>query len=359
MASVQYTGNTSAAVVTTANASRLVANVFGSDTATINSSLADVSTQGIAPQGGNGGLTALTQRLNGSFRETLVRTSMGSAERQLHAGASIDETELCDSGSIRTTGTVNDANGTGTLTLTFNDCRTGDATLAGQATVRVDAFDFGSSLPTDFTASFGRLTLRGPAISIDAGGSTRAQLNIAGNTETITENLVSLDNLTGRMTKAENLVLVNSYNDILTPSTYSTSPQGRIFDSELGFVDVAMVTPSVFGTLIQLFPQSGQTSLTGSGSSKISFTALSATLAKLELDLDGNGGFENTATLKWTDLSGPVGSDLGDTDRDGMHNSWETANGLNPNVDDADDDKDTDNVKNIDEYLLGTDPNHQ
>src|SRR5882672_2405741 len=89
MSALQYSGNSSAAVVTTANASQLVVNVFGGDTSTINSSVTGVSTGTTgAPQGENGGLTALTRRLNGSFRDALVSANRArSAQRSVQAGA--------------------------------------------------------------------------------------------------------------------------------------------------------------------------------------------------------------------------------------------------------------------------------
>ncbi|MHA1366918.1 MAG: hypothetical protein ACTSP5_10970 [Candidatus Heimdallarchaeota archaeon] len=47
-----------------------------------------------------------------------------------------------------------------------------------------------------------------------------------------------------------------------------------------------------------------------------------------------------------------------DTEGDIMPDLYEIVHGLNPLVDDANDDKDNDNLLNIDEYLSGTDPNN-
>jgi hypothetical protein len=53
----------------------------------------------------------------------------------------------------------------------------------------------------------------------------------------------------------------------------------------------------------------------------------------------------------WPTLSG--GSPPTDTDNDGMPDSWETARGLNPNVDDSAGDRDSDGYTNIEEYING------
>lgn len=362
---VVYAGNSSPATVTTANASKLTANVVGNnDTAAI---IIGFSTEsGDATQELGSGAMDIALRLNRSFRETVVRAEQArSSQRAVTAAIPVNETDLCaGGGSTHASGTLSDS-GTGTLMISFNSCVIDGVTLNGSGTLRVDAVDPIYFIPTDFTMSFARLKVRGSGLSVDAGGSLRAQLDLGTNAETITSNLVSLNNNTGETTKTENLVIVSAPTSL---TSFVANISGRVFDQVNGYVDIATTVSFVFDTVSRLFPVSGQILLTGAlptgpGNSSIRVTALSvppaalpATLARLELDLNADNIVDNTATLKWTDLSGPVGSDLADNDGDGMHNSWETANGLNPDVNDAAGNPDFDAFTNLQEYQAGTDP---
>jgi uncharacterized repeat protein (TIGR01451 family) len=176
--------------------------------------------------------------------------------------------------------------------------------------------------------------------------------------ETTTEDLITLDNLTGRMTRTQNLVFISAYSPtVLSPTSSSTTITGRIFDSVHGFVDVNTPVALFFPAFDQPFPASGQILVTGIGNRAGRVAVLSDVALTLSLDLDSNGVFESAFNLKWSDLSGTIGTDLRDSDGDGMHNGWETAHGLNPeNAADAALDKDGDGAGNLAEYQGGSDP---
>lgn len=349
----------SPATITTTNAARLIGNVIGTGDPSGNAAAAALSTSG-NPDRVRHSLSqnTLAHRLNTYLRNTLTQaTRQDTGARFTPTATPINETEQCaDGGSIHYSGSINN-DGTGTLTATYNNCRTGQETANGQVTLRVDAFDLNFFVPTDSTYTISTLTITSPGMSQTFTGSFHDHLSIATDTERLTFNVATRDNVTGESISAENLVFVDVYNNIFSPSSYRETIRGRVHDSVHGFVDVVTVAPLVFGNIDQLFPESGQLILTGAANARIRVTALSAVLVKVELDLDGDSAYELSATLKWTELSGPVGADLGDDDGDGMHNSWETANGLDPmNPADGFADSDGDGFTNSEEYFAGTNP---
>lgn len=358
---LNYSGNTNAAVLSTTNASGFVSGLFGSsETAEV---IGGISSTGQAgAQAIVDGQLGYGRRLGASARNVIRQAVLPGDSGRAVSAIPIEEIQYCaGGGSIRVFGTLNDATGTGTLNIQYNNCTEDGATINGAGTFQVDALDFSQypvspPVPSDFTISTPRLELRGTGISRDVGGTLRVQ--VMGFSDIVTESLVTLDNLTGRMTRTDNLVSASTYDDLINPSFISTTVVGRYFDSVHGFVDVATTAPLHFGSLNDRFPRSGQLSLTGAGNRFVRVTAVSSTVVTLALDLDGSGAVERTATLAWVELSSPAAADLADADADGMHDSWEDANGLaKGDSADATLDPDGDGFTTLQEYQAATDPN--
>ena len=355
---LEYVGNTDPATIGAKNASRLAANTLGFQSVlSLTSGLTSRSDTTERSSQLSVGLPHLSARLSLKFRNALQSSVNGSfTSRAVQARTQVDETEPCDSGSVSITGTIED-NGTGELTLDFINCREGNVTLDGEVVAQIRAFDFGLLIPTDVTYSFLVLTLTAPGLSVTFDGSILSE--ITGNDEFLTiDSLVASDNISSDMFMIQNQGSIIFYDDISSPSSYSGFiDKGRIFDSIYGYVDYKTIVPLNFSTLVQSYPDNGQLVLVGLGGADILVRPVSDLDTLLDLDLDGNGLFEFSAYLSWSEVEAE--QDLTDTDVDGIHDSWEQANGLDPkNGADATLDFDVDSFTNIQEYVGGSDPNN-
>jgi hypothetical protein len=344
---LSYTGKTTPAVITTTNAAQLTANIVGGATPT-------GALSSVAPGSEAGGAKELDRRL---IRAIRARPSLlRSGSRRLTSDP-FDQTETCDGGmgTVRVFGDISQS-GPGTENFVWTNCLTGDTTLNGSASVTVRVFDqvFGI---LDGTFNFVRVSLTSPTVSGTVSGEMLLLVDPAANKETTTSSLITLE-ADGRMTKADALVVEDVFNNISDPASSSVETiTGRLFDSVEGFVDIATTTPLAFATPTQLFASSGQIVLTGATNGHVRAIAVSANVVELDLDVNGDGTFEGTAFLRWTELAAPAGADLADADHDGMHNSWERVSGLDPNNPaDALLDPDGDGANNLAEYRAGTDP---
>jgi len=356
--SISYAGNTDPAVISRANATRLVGNIFIGQTIVGSSSgTAFKSEESLDTSSESIGLAHYPSRIILILRNA-IQSSPGLALRTtlVRARTDVDETDSCDNidGSIHITGFIED-NGTGTLTLDFINCRDGNETLDGKVSVKINAFDFGFLIPTDAIYSFSILTLTSSTFNVSVDGSIHSQISLSTQTELLTvSRLVGRNNATGEMLMINNQVSIIDYDNIFSPSSFSETIAGRIYDSTYGYVDFSTLFALNFSTLTQEFPDDGQLLVIGSSNSGIKVTVISDTHTVLDIDLDGDSSFEVAVTLSWTELEAEP--DLADSDGDGMHDSWEQVNGLNPNLYDADDDLDNDNIINYLEYLYVTDP---
>src|SRR5207244_3520497 len=97
-----------------------------------------------------------------------------------------------------------------------------------------------------------------------------------------------------------------------------------------GYVDVTTTARLFFASIDQDFPDSGQLLISASTRSHIRVTAVSATQSRIEVDANGDGVYENTASVRWADLTAAVGAAARDKDGDGVSNLAEYLAGTDP-----------------------------
>jgi len=359
---IAYSGVTTGAALSATNTGAIASNIVGSSGAAVGGSiLAGVSAQGGEPAAEQPtGVVGLASRLASAMRANDIgRGQEGSAK----TGATIAQTIPCDSGSITVNGSTNDSTGQGSATVDYIDCRTGSDTINGPAALTIRSYDAARGIITDGTMNFTRVRFTGPGFSADLSGTVDMVISVSSSRETFTQNIVVQNNATGRQLRAEDLVIVNDYDTVTPPSSFFTqSISGRVYDSTHGFVTVSTATapftspwgPLYYSTRSQSFPDWGIINLAGAtGTARI--TALGIDLAKIEVDAGNDGTYETSARVKWSEFGTNMSSDLGDSDGDGMHNSWELARGTNPNsAGDRTSDRDGDGYTNYEEYLAGT-----
>jgi len=336
-----YSGATTAATVNATTAAKLTSNtVMGSRLAqTINS-------EQIALIGQNSALT----------------------------GAAVSQSIPCDTGSITISGNTNNT-GTGTLAVDYVDCKLGFDTLNGPASLRVDAYDAANKIITDSTLTFTRVHFSSAITNLDTdiSGTQRTRVTTTAAswcnasscaTETMTQNIIFLvrEGNTSR-TMRSRLTLTNQYQSATAPTFFTQSLAGNVDDDQLGTVSVGTATAPFTGpwgdlyysTRFQPYPDWGIVNIDGAANSTARASSMGIALAKVEVDADGDSTFENNARLPWIQLAGRQGTNLNDSDGDGMHDSWEVAMGLDTTQNDDNGDNDTDGYSNLTEYLAGAD----
>lgn len=307
-----YVGNTGPAIITTDNATTLLANVlFGGSVGEVIPAALTTSADVQLSES-----TMMPDQFRPLFAEVIDSISVQSGNTQTLVGFSINETLACvDGGSVTIKGSLDDQTLIGTLTFTYNYCDLGGIIYHGPSIVRYDAVDLATLLPTDFTMSFSPLMTiisANPAFNMSVTGAIRMQINFSLNQEVLTANYVSKDNISGKLYQFDGFVVTNTYDNVVSPSSGAQAFVGRVYDSVHGYVDVTTPGPLMYSSTTLSFPDSGGPMLLDGavgalgGPMRIQFNVLNATQVLIELDLDGDGVYEPPSyTLLWTDLLNP------------------------------------------------------
>jgi len=366
-----YSGSTSPTAITLTNAPILVGNVLYGGISSTNIPLpAGASATPSEAQAGN--VAVVSKHLLAILQNSLddltgVPISGLSIPAAVQIPVDVDETFYCEQGyyTLKGIAYVDDVtfDMTGTLAFNYVNCLTEGVTYNGSGDFIINWMNL-LSPDIDATMSFVIMTISSTEFNGTISGNMRLQASVIGNTETdiMTMNYVAKDNNTGKMFKFEGLVMTMIVDDVYNPNSsgsiiFSGSP-ARVYDSVYGYVVVDTKSALLYSDVNLIYPDDGGVmTFTGENNSSITLTVVSGRHVILQLDLDGDTVVDETRYVLWEELSVNAGTDLTDTDGDGMHDSWETTYGLDPNFDDSADDLDLDTFSNLTEYQSGTNPN--
>ena len=361
---ITYTGVTEPVAITLSNAPTLLANVLFDTTtsAEIPSAVSLTENLQIA-----GTLSDFEEHLIAFHRFTL-NTIVGNAADgyRIPVAELINETVNCETGYYTAQGTLDDSTGTGTITANYYDCLLDGVTANGSLLlhfneIRID--ELTGEYQIVLTYEYLLMTYTEQNSSISVSGMLTIDESLSGNTFSLqmTRNYVKQDNNNSKMYRYENFVetaiVVSDGVTVTATSAITGIPTAIMYDSLYGSLVVDTIDPYSYSSPIVFYPDGGGPMLFSGASTRMQLSPESARHAKLELDLDGNTGFEVVRYGLWTELENYTTLDLTDSDGDGMHDSWERSYGLDVNVDDAASDLDGDQLTNLQEYQQGYDPN--
>jgi len=355
---ISYTGVITPVAISLVNTPTLVANVlYGGASATVMPSAVTITETSQLPD--NSSIRA--DRLMDLFQSSLDDIFGNATQGYVIPAGTVYNNEIryCESGHYIVNGTVNDITVTGTLTFDYYNCLDDGVTLDGIVHFTVHQNDY---YQFNFTMDFVLMTVTSSAWDVTMSGTVQSDNSYSGYAITArdTMNYVERANRTGKMYSYESFVMtVVDYDYSGGSISYSGTPAAIMYDSDHGSYSVETPTALEYSSDNLSHPDlGGQLVLTGDQSG-IQMTVESARHVKLEIDLDGAAGYEVVRYVLWSELDNVAMLDLSDTtDNDGMHTSWEISIGLDPNVDDADEDPDLDGLTNLEEYEQGYDPSN-
>ena len=205
------------------------------------------------------------------------------------------------SGTMAMTGNINDTTGTGIITVTCTNFNDGDGYIHdGLATLKIDAFDTISGIPTNMTMSFSQWFVKSATSDASFNGSIIVQ---ASTIQSLTINLDGRDNISKETFRFKNFVVNSAYNDLSPPlpiETYS----GRVFIEKLGYVEISTVSPCIYSPS-ELNPTGGGPIIfSGAGNSKAVIAPVSYGV-RIEVDENGDTVTDKTNRYFWDNLTGP------------------------------------------------------
>lgn len=296
---VTYTGLTTQASLTSANANVLFSLLWNGGTSSGSSSSPKAAKAkldvGIVPLAKR--LVRKTEAYGIGFTVTSENARYAVPINQTYNGTV--------SGTLTIAGSLDNITGVGSVTMTYANFNDGDGyAYDGTVTFQVNGYDFANGIITDATMSFALWTIKSAGSDVSVSGSIQMRASVQNNSETMTINMDGRDNNSKETFRFANLALMAVYDSLLRPTSKTETYNGRMYVEKFGYVEVGTVSPCVYSNL-QADPSSGgPIVLAGVGNSSARVTPVSTSYVKIEVDADGDTVFEYKAAYAWGNLEG-------------------------------------------------------
>jgi hypothetical protein len=286
---ITYSGLTTQAEITDANAELFAAGAFGAGRT--GSTFSGI---GAVEKSGDGDISSFrTFWIIQTLKDAVLQVDLSSITSPPFIGASESGTEPgpCG-GTVSYSIQYNETTGVFSGTFTFKSYCDSGVVISGSTTVS-GTINLGTSMIEDIHFKF---------TSLSDGSST-----LSGNLNmdlTVSPIQVDFDtylknNATNTVYWAQDYVIYitdgGSYLDVEINS-------GNYYEPDYGYVTISTPTPFRIYNL-DLWPSSGVMVVTGTGNTKVRLTAISNTQCQIDADLDGNNIYEwGPVTKNWEDL---------------------------------------------------------
>ncbi|MBI5141561.1 MAG: hypothetical protein HZA20_05130 [Nitrospirae bacterium] len=302
-APVVYKGNENQARLTTANADVFVANVFENgnvaDVLSLNQKSLGTGKSSVATTAS--GPLAVVGRLmkpGGLVLQILKPSSdpmSGNNDRR-----AISEKHPCpDGGEVVYSGSLSDQY-LGTIRMDFRSCKSALQTFDGDITTEITAFNSTNEMFTEATLTFGAWSYRNPVSDFTISGSLAYRVNINANSETLLFNVVVRDNKSDKHYRFTDLITVNVYGNGFNSTNYSSTINGRAYDSVEGYIDIVTGNALVYSMESQDFPDSGgPMEMRGADGTWAAFIPQSASRFIIQVDTNGDALYDSYVTREW------------------------------------------------------------
>lgn len=280
-ASSIYTGNSTLALLNTSNSMTFVDLALGTEN--INNNLsASRSTD------------TVSQSETSLLRTQQILSALASQQiaRQRYQARLIDVSDTCpNGGTASVSGEVSNITFTGTLQMTYNQCKSENITTNGTALLAINAFNAQYQEASSYTISMKGLSILVDDVPYTSTGTLRTDVDMATQQSTLLINQYQRNLSTGKQQFIDNVSM------LVDKSGYTTI-SGKFCEDVQGCITTTTVTPLLFAE--DGVPLEGEIVLNGAANSKVQVIAQGYDTStppqrnlQVNLDADGNGLYES------------------------------------------------------------------